>query len=54
MPQQPADRDFAPFPDPFPEDSIFSPITSDDRKEWRKAKAKWEAEHGRPEDAPFS
>ena len=44
--QQP---DHQPFPEPYPEDTGFSPLDSDNRKEWRNAKAKWEAIHGQPE-----
>lgn len=45
-----AQKDYAPYPHPFPVSSGFSPLDSDDRKEWRKDKAKWEAEHGHPDE----
>ena len=32
----------------MPEKVGFRPIDSDNHKEWRKAKAPWEAEHGPP------
>ena len=42
------EQDHAPFPEPYPEDTGFSPQDSDNRKEWRKAKAAWERIHGEP------
>ncbi|WP_156149265.1 hypothetical protein [Microbacterium foliorum] len=49
---QESEKDYAPFPDPFPEDSGFGPLTSDNRKEWWKDKRKWEAVHGSPDEKP--
>ncbi|SOC53577.1 hypothetical protein SAMN05660748_4502 [Blastococcus aggregatus] len=40
--------DGEPFPEPYPQSTGFGPMDSDDAKEWRKAKAKWEKEHGPP------
>ena len=41
----------AEYPEPVPEETGFGPMDSDNRKEWRKDKAKWEA--NRPQDARY-
>lgn len=47
------EKDYAPFPEPFPTDTGFSPLDSDNRKEWRTDKARWEAIHGHPDERPL-
>jgi hypothetical protein len=41
-------QDGEPFPDPYPTSTAFGPLDSDNAKEWRKDKRKWEEEHGPP------